>query len=160
MTPQGTANDSANALTALRRYMVVLVLLNLVWEFAHMPLYTIWEDGTTDEILFAAIHCTGGDALIGLTAIMLAVFLFGGSRWPNARMGTVLFATVAIGVGYTIFSEWLNIVVREAWAYRDIMPVIPILNVGLSPLLQWIVIPVLAYAFSLKPVRRRKTQHA
>ena len=140
--------------------MIVVVLLNLGWEFAHMPLYTIWELGTTKEILFAAIHCTGGDALIGLSAIMLAIFLFGGSRWPDEHMRTVLFATVGIGVGYTIFSEWLNIVVREAWAYSDIMPVIPVLNVGLSPLLQWIVIPVLAYAFSLKLVRRCNTQHA
>ncbi len=140
--------------------MTMLVLLNLIWEFAHMPLYTIWEEGTTEEILFAAFHCTGGDALIGLTAIMLAVFLSGGTRWPDERIQTVLFAAIFIGVGYTIFSEWLNIVVREAWAYRDIMPVVPILNVGLSPLLQWIVIPVLAYVVALKPVRRGKSQHA
>lgn len=125
-----------------------------------MPLYTIWEEGTNDEILFAAVHCTGGDALIGLTAIMLALFLVGGSRWPNERIKTVLFATVGIGVGYTIFSEWLNIVVREAWAYRDIMPVVPVLNVGLSPLLQWIVIPVVAYLFALNSADRRTTQHA
>lgn len=160
MRPQGNVNSSLPPLTALRRYVTVLVLLNLIWEFAHMPLYTIWEEGTTEEILFAAVHCTGGDALIGLTAIMLAVFLSGGTRWPDERIKTVLFAAIFIGVGYTIFSEWLNIVVREAWAYRDIMPVVPILNVGLSPLLQWIVIPVLAYVVALKPVRRGKSQHA
>ncbi|MEQ8322044.1 MAG: hypothetical protein RH946_17410 [Rhodospirillales bacterium] len=160
MTPQGNASDSISPLTVLRRYMVVLVLLNLVWEFAHMPLYTIWEEGTIEEILFAAVHCTGGDALIGLTAIMLAAFLFGGTHWPYERMRTVLFAAIGIGIGYTIFSEWLNIVVRQAWAYRDIMPVIPMFNVGLSPLLQWIVIPVLAYVIALKPVRHRRTQHA
>lgn len=153
-------NNSIRPLTALRRYMTMLVLLNLVWEFAHIPLYTIWKEGTTEEILFAAVHCTGGDALIGLSAIMLAVFLVGGSRWPDERIGTALFAAISIGVGYTIFSEWLNIVVREAWAYRDIMPIVPILNVGLSPLLQWIVIPVLAYVIALKPVRRGKSQHA
>ena len=160
MKPQDNKNDSTSPLPALRRYMAVIVLLNLIWEFAHMPLYTIWEEGTTKEILFAAVHCTGGDALIGLTAIMLAVFLFGGARWPNERIRTVLFAAIAIGVGYTIFSEWLNIVVRQAWAYRNIMPVVPVLNVGLSPLLQWIVIPVLAYVIALKPDRHRKSQHA
>lgn len=149
-----------NALTALRRYMIVVVLLNLGWEFAHMPLYTIWELGTTKEILFAAIHCTGGDALIGLSAIMLAIFLFGGSFWPDKHIKNVLFAAIVIGVGYTLFSEWLNIVVREAWAYSDIMPVIPVLNVGLSPLLQWIVIPVIAYAYALKPPEHRTIRHA
>jgi hypothetical protein len=50
-----------------------------------------------------------------------------------------------MGVGYTIFSEWLNIVVREAWAYRDIMPVIPIIDAGLTPFLQWLVVPTAAY---------------
>ena len=31
----------------------------------------------------------------------------------------------------------------ERWAYAERMPVIPLLEVGLSPLLQWIVVPPL-----------------
>lgn len=147
-------------ITALRRYMIVVILLNLVWEFAHMPLYTIWDKGTTKEILFAAIHCTGGDALIGLTAIMLAIFMFGGSSWPGENRKVAMLAAVTVGVGYTVFSEWLNIVVRQAWAYSDIMPVIPVLNVGLSPLLQWIVIPIIAYVYAFKPTELRTIRHA
>lgn len=139
--------------------MIAIFTLNLVWEFAHMPLYTIWNEGSTKEIMFAAIHCTGGDALIGLTAIMLSVFMFGGSSWPGKHWRAVVLATVTIGLGYTIFSEWLNIVVRQTWSYREIMPVVPILNVGLSPLLQWIVIPIIAFLFALKPFGRRN-RHA
>jgi len=45
---------------------------------------------------------------------------------------------------YTIFSEWLNIVVRASWAYSPLMPVVHLINIGLSPLLQWIVIPAAA----------------
>ncbi len=159
MTLQDSVRNFDNTIAVLRRYMIVIVLLNLIWEFVHMPLYTIWNEGTTEDILFAAIHCTGGDALIGLTAIMLAIFMFGGSSWPGKYWQAVMLATVTIGLGYTVFSEWLNIVVREAWAYRDIMPVVPILNVGLSPLLQWIVIPIIAFQFALKPPERR-TRHA
>ena len=48
-------------LTALRRYIVVIGLGNLVWEFAQLPLYTIWHTGSPGEILFAVLHCTGGD---------------------------------------------------------------------------------------------------
>ena len=51
-------------LTALRRYVVVIGLGNLAWEFAQLPLYTIWHEGSLGEIVFAAIHCTGGDLLI------------------------------------------------------------------------------------------------
>jgi hypothetical protein len=40
--------------------------------------------------------------------------------------------------------EWLNIVVRASWAYSDRMPVVPVIGTGLSPLLQWVVVPTVA----------------
>ena len=45
------------------------------------------------------------------------------------------------GLAYTVFSEWLNVEVRRSWAYSDLMPVLPPLGTGLSPVLQWVVIP-------------------
>jgi hypothetical protein len=51
---------------------------------------------------------------------------------------------IAIGLAYTIFSEWLNITVRQSWAYSDLMPVIPGLGLGLSPAMQWGLIPIAA----------------
>jgi hypothetical protein len=33
------------------------------------------------------------------------------------------------------------------WAYADAMPVVPVLEVGLSPLVQWIVLPPLIVWF-------------
>jgi hypothetical protein len=43
----------------------------------------------------------------------------------------------------------LNIEIREAWAYRDLMPVIPVIDAGLSPVLQWVAIPTAAYSYAL-----------
>ena len=88
--------------------------------------------------------------LIAMSSLLLALFVFGSGAWPRERTVPVLLATIVFGVGYTIFSEWLNIVVREAWAYREIMPVIPIIDAGLTPVLQWVVIPTLAYLGALK----------
>jgi len=90
-----------------------------------MPLYTLWQTGTAYEIAFAAVHCTGGDVLIALSAVVLALFLVGSPAWPAARRGHVIVLTVVLGLTYTLFSEWLNIEVRESWAYSDLMPVIP-----------------------------------
>jgi hypothetical protein len=56
----------------------------------------------------------------------------------------VYVAVLAFGVGYTIYSEWLNVSVRGTWAYSDLMPVVPIIRTGLTPLLQWLVVPTLA----------------
>lgn len=132
-------------ITALRRFFITIALGNIVWEFAHMPLYTIWTEGTPNEIIFAGIHCTGGDILIAGSSLMIAVLLFGRADWPNYRYKLVQAITMALGIGYTFFSEWLNIEVREAWAYSEWMPVLPGTQTGLSPILQWIVIPLLAF---------------
>jgi hypothetical protein len=60
-------------------------------------------------------------------------------------------AAVALGVGYTVFSEWLNTAVRSGWAYSDLMPVVPILGTGLSPLAQWLVVPLAAFWWASRP---------
>jgi len=134
-----------NWLSVIRRYIVYSGAGHLIWEIAHIPLYTIWVDGSWSEIAFAIVHCTGGDLLIAMSTLLLSLFLVGGPAWPAARAGRVLVLAVALSVSYTIFSEYLNIVIRAAWAYRDIMPVVPFLDAGLTPLLQWIVVPSLAY---------------
>lgn len=133
-------------LSALRRYLTVIAVANLLWEFAHMPLYTIWNTGTWSQIVFAAVHCTGGDILIALSALTLALMIAGTSAWPHRRFGIVAALTIAIGVSYTVFSEYLNIVIRAAWAYSELMPVLSVggLHIGVSPLLQWLIVPLLA----------------
>ena len=144
-----------NWLSVIRRYIVYSAAGHLIWETAHIPLYTIWVDGTWSEIAFAVVHCTGGDLLIAMSTLLLSLFLVGGQAWPAARAGAVLLLALALGVSYTVFSEYLNVVIRAAWAYRDIMPVVPVLDAGLTPLLQWMVVPSLAYWAAIRlPFRR------
>ena len=146
--------SSLISLVALRRYFAVIIPANLFWEFAHMPLYTIWNEGSWNEIVFAAVHCTGGDILIAMSALMLALML-AGRGWPfvhQARQKVTLLAVI-FGLGYTLFSEWLNIVIRAAWAYSDLMPIIPVLDAGLSPVIQWIAIPLAAFWWASRPFK-------
>jgi hypothetical protein len=42
-------------------------------------------------------------------------------------------AAVLLGLGYTVFSEWLNARIRQSWSYTEAMPVIPPLGTGLPP---------------------------
>ena len=140
----------ANWLSAIRRYIVCSAVGHFLWESAHIPLYTIWLDGSWSEIAFAVVHCTGGDLLIAMSTLLLSLFIVGGQVWPATRAGAVLILAVVLGVSYTVFSEWLNIVIRAAWAYRDIMPVVPVLDAGLTPLLQWMVVPSVAYFLAIR----------
>lgn len=139
---------------ALRVYLGVIAVGNLAWEAAHLPLYTLWNTGTTKEKLFAIVHCTGGDLLIALTCLTIALTTVGHRDWPLRAFRPVAAVTMVLGVGYTIFSEWLNIVVRQSWAYSELMPVIPVIDAGVSPLLQWLVVPLSALWLARRMARR------
>ena len=129
------------------RYLAVAAGANLVWETAQIPLYTIWSTGNAGEIAFAVVHCTAGDVLIAAASLLLALLLAGRAPWPRSLR--VIAAATILGVAYTVFSEWLNVSVRGSWSYGAMMPVVPPLGTGLAPLLQWVIIPPLAYMMAL-----------
>lgn len=143
-----TSHATSDWLRAIRAYAAVTLGVNLIWEFAHLPLYTLWTVGSRGEKVFAAVHCTGGDLLIAIASLLGALVLVGDRDWPSRSFPRVAALTLAVGLAYTAFSEWLNIVVRGAWAYSDLMPVMRAFSFefGLSPLLQWVVVPSLALA--------------
>jgi hypothetical protein len=120
---------------------------NLIWEFLHLPLYTIWTTQPVSFQAFAAVHCTFGDLLIAASTLLGALLVVGDGAWPARRFWPVLAVTIIVGVGYTIYSEWHN-VRRGSWAYSNLMPVVSLLglNIGVSPVLQWIVLPATAFA--------------
>ena len=130
--------------SAMSRYFGVSIGLHFVWEILQLPLYTIWQTGSFRQQAFAVLHCTIGDAMIAALALLLAVMLFGHATWPGTRAVQVYSACLALGVGYTIYSEWVNVSVRGSWAYSDLMPTLPIIGTGLAPLLQWLVVPTIA----------------
>ncbi len=143
-------------LTAIRAYLALTVAGHLLWEVLQLPLYTIWSTGSARELAFAVVHCTGGDILIALCGLIGALVLVGDRDWPQLAFGRVAAFAIVTGVLYTGFSEWLNTAVRASWTYSDRMPIVPVLGarIGLSPLLQWIVVPAAAFAITWGSVRR------
>ncbi len=137
----------------LRRYFGLVLLANLAWEVAHLPLYTAWSTETPAFLAFAVAHCTLGDLLIAAAALALSLLVVARERWPAEGYARVAVTATVLGVVYTAFSEWLNLVVRQSWAYSPLMPVIG--GIGLTPLLQWLVIPPLAFRFARKANEER-----
>lgn len=150
VAPQESPPTESTAwLTALRGILLASAVGHLAWEIVQLPLYTIWLEGTTSEIVFAIVHCTGGDLMIATSTLVAAVLVFG-RGWPTAPVAyrNVMITSIVLGVGYTIFSEWLNVNVRGAWTYGPWMPRIPPLGTGLTPLLQWIAVPAAVFHFT------------
>jgi hypothetical protein len=126
-------------------YIAVVMIGNLLWEAAQLPLYTIWWNGTPYEILVALVHCTGGDALIASSILATAAAIARPRRWPQFGLRMAV-ATVSPGIAYTTLSEWLNVEVWRSWSYTTTMPVLPWFGTGLAPLLQWLIVPSIAFA--------------
>ncbi len=125
----------------LRTYVLCVAVASVLWESAQMPLYTLWENGTAGEFAADVLKCTGANIVIATSSLMASFLLTSRMRrWERASVRTVL-ATCLFGVGYTVYSEWVNVYVRGTWAYSDLMPIVPGLDVGLSPLIQWVVLP-------------------
>jgi hypothetical protein len=83
-------------LRALRIYAVSSVLLNLAWETLQLPLYTIWNSGSPSERAFAVVHCTLGDGIIAMIALVCSLMLLGCADWPGKRMLAVAALTIVI----------------------------------------------------------------
>jgi len=127
---------------AILRWLLLATALNLAWEIAQLPLYTIFHDGRPEQIAFAVAHCTAGDILITLACYLVASAVTLDLAWSWHRPASGVAVAIVSGVTYTVFSEWLNVSVRGSWAYTESMPQIS--GIGLTPLLQWLVVPLVA----------------
>jgi hypothetical protein len=139
-----TPERQGGRLQTARRYLGASLVAHLVWETLQLPLYTLWSTDTVRQQVFAVVHCTIGDVLIAGLSLMAALAPFAGQSWPRTGAAPVFTASLALGIGYTVFSEWLNVEVRASWAYSGLMPIVPVMGTGLAPLLQWLVVPTCA----------------
>ena len=134
----------------LLAWTALALLLNLVWESAHVSLYTISREAEFTRIASAVLHCTAGDGLIALASFALAGAVLRDAKWPFSRPEPGAAITALLAVTFTVYSEWRNVYGVGAWAYLPDMPLV--LGIGLTPLLQWIVIPP-ATTFLLRTMR-------
>jgi hypothetical protein len=137
-------------LSTLRAYVALSLGLHLLWEAAQLPLYAIWDAGALAAKVFAVVHCALGDVLIAGLALLGALVVTGSEAWPAHRARAVWATALGFGVAYTMYSEWLNTMVRQSWTYSSLMPVLPLFGTGLSPLVQWLVVPSLALTFATR----------
>jgi hypothetical protein len=136
---------SSAGLPALRRYLLFSAASHALWEVAHLPLYANWVARTPGQKAFFLAGCIAGDTLIALFSLALALWLLDGRGWPERRYWQIAFGTVAVGLVWTVLLEWLNVHVLSTWGYSNLMPMVPLLEVGASPLLQWVSVPFLAF---------------
>lgn len=125
------------------------LLLNFPWEILQAPLFEGMALAPYWEAIKSCARGSLGDGVIMLVAYWLVAAHAGSRRWIMAPTRPQLLLFVTAGVVITVVVEWLALHGSwfDGWRYSPLMPVIPGIGIGLSPLLQWIVLPLLLVWF-------------
>ena len=118
------------------RFITLLVLvsfiLHMVWEFAHHGLYTGYENLTPLPIYLWA---TIGDVLYTLVAFALASCFKHGIEWIKEARWPDFLGLATLGFFLALYVEYKALALGR-WIYTPAMPIVPGFEVGLSPVLQ------------------------
>lgn len=130
--------------------LIFAFLLNYPWEFLQAPLF----DGLPAREHWAAVKictlATVGDAFIMLFAYSLVAAAGWNRSWFRTPRRREMTAFVVVGVLVTVGIEFAATRIDNPvlnWAYAPEMPVLPFIGTGLSPVLQWLLLPPLALWF-------------
>lgn len=118
-------------------------VLHFVWEFVQVPTYTGMAALPHWEAIKLCMSATFGDVGFALTAFWLASLAARRRDWVlrPTRFPAAIF--VVVGIVLTVGFEYYYTNISLRWTYSDLMPLVPPFGTGLSPLLQWLVVPLL-----------------
>ena len=145
------ATRMVGAVTGAPEFNVVIfaLLLNFAWEILQAPLYAGMADMPHAQVTRACLQATAGDAVLMLLAYGAVAAVARSRRWIVAAGGRQLVLFTTIGVSITAAIEWLAThgYWIGKWSYLSAMPLLPGAGIGLAPLLQWVVLPLLTVWF-------------
>lgn len=156
MAVQNRFMRPSSQITRLPEFNVAVfaLLLNYPWEFLQVPLFDGMAQADHWDAIKTCTRATLGDAVIMLTAYWAVAIGTRSRRWMMNASGLSVAMFAGMGILITIVIErlalagwWLG-----GWKYDPSMPVVPVLEVGLSPLLQWVVLPPLVLWFARRQI--------
>ena len=121
----------------------IAFILNVVWENLHSVLYVSYKSGSITE--FILLRASLFDAFV---ITLLAVPFLWSKVLQNKQ-----WLIIVLGIAVAICNEWYGLSPAR-WVYDVSMPIIPFLNVGITPALQ---LGLLGYLSLVLSVNTTKT---
>jgi hypothetical protein len=146
---------------ALFLYFGTAFILHLLWENLQAPLYTCFSGNSFLQCFLVCLRAAAtGDMLFMLTiygalALVHQDFYWIADRSVYSHPATWLLP-VLIGVLLAVSFELWAVYVAERWQYAAFMPILPVLRIGLTPILQMIAISIATLCISFRFARLKK----
>lgn len=126
---------------------------NFVWEHSHGLLYGT-DHGAMDFSLYmwffflATLFDAGFITVLYLVMAVLKREFF----WLKRVNIIDYFLVILISLGVAV---WIEIIALSTgrWSYNELMPIVPVLGVGLTPFVQLAIISIVVFYILKKPVR-------
>lgn len=139
-----------------RQYIIIVAtvgfLLNLIWELAHGPLYKGFKYD------FSHISLCTLASITDMLTLLLLFFVFSlvlkNVYWiEQLSFSNSLLLMLVGGLSAALVEIWhIN---RGDWLYAESMPLIPIVKAGVSPVLQFTILPIIIFILSKKLILKK-----
>ncbi|WP_082497948.1 MFS transporter [Pseudorhodoferax sp. Leaf267] len=153
------ARQVGDAVIGMPEFHVAIfaLLLNFAWEILQAPLYAGMADMPHAQATRACLQASVGDAVIMLLVYGVVAVAARCRSWIVAATRWQLALFIAVAVSITAVIEWLATHGHwiGSWSYMPTMPLVPGTRIGLVPLLQWVVVPLLTAWFVRRQLARR-----
>ncbi len=126
---------------------LVSVVLNFGWEVSQMFLYPLpilsspaaYQD-------FVKLHWIASikDGLIVVGLYLLVAIFTRNVAWGKRFSSRRLVFLISFGFLWAVGIEYNAVVVKQVWSYAKTMPLLPGLNVGIVPVVQMMILPLVA----------------
>ena len=136
--------------------LIFAFLLNYPWEFLQAPFFEGMAVASHWDAVKVCTRATFGDAVIMLIAYWSVAVATSNRWWFRAPSRVQMVGFIAVCVIITVAIEHFATQSMDqawGWRYADTMPTIPVVGVGLTPLLQWMLLPPLAIWFVRRQIR-------
>lgn len=144
-------------MTITKKLVITIVAigfsLNFIWENLHSVLYT--NINPLMHILPYYTLSTLGDIIAILVLYWIMAKIRKNNLWIQALNKKDALWLLLFGAIIAVFVEIICVILR-LWSYGPNMPVVPLINVGLSPLLQMMFLPLLTFYLTKKLLEYKK----
>lgn len=123
--------------------LVLSFMGHFTWELLQAPLFSSLADKGHIPGILICLQATLGDLGIALAAFWVASIAGRGRDWAAYSRAIPVAVYLSTGLALTIGFEFLSTEILDRWTYAPEMPRLPLLGTGISPFLQWLIIPSL-----------------
>lgn len=131
-------------LTLFLSLTVSAFAFNFIWEKLHIALFKDYETFVARLPLPVAVYTSLVDMGIILLIYVLIAVIRKKFLWVESFDKSAVALSIIFGSAIAIIIE-LQGLAQKKWAYNELMPIIPLIKVGLSPILQMIILPIATF---------------